>query len=51
MLTEEEVPEGSQIGADFHQAHIGYLRAGAKDQTVQLRASHHNMMNDLISHL
>lgn len=51
MLTEEEVPEGSQIGADFHQAHICYLRAGAEDQTVQFRASHHNKVNDLIPHL
>lgn len=51
MLTEEEVPEGSQVGADFHQAHIRYLRAGAEDQTVQFRASHHNKMNDLIPHL
>lgn len=51
MLTEEEGPEGSQIGADFHEAHICYLRARAEDQTVQFRASHHNKMNDLIPNL
>lgn len=31
MLTEEEVPEGLQIGADFHQAQVCYMRAGVED--------------------
>lgn len=51
MLTEGRLPEGSQIGADFHQAHVCYLRARAEDQTVQFRTLCHNAMDNLIPHL
>lgn len=51
MLTQKKVPEGSQIRADFHQAHACYLRTGAEDQAVQLMTLCHNDMGKLIPHL
>lgn len=39
------------MGADFHQAPVGYLRARAENQTVQLRTLCYNEMDNPISHL